>query len=215
MSEIDFGKHGNALRLQQADDPSAIDARAWDALLARQRTPTPFMRHAYLAALHSSGSAVPDTGWSPRFLLLWDGDDLAAACPLYVKAHSYGEYVFDWAWANAYAEHGLRYYPKALVAVPFTPVPGSRLLARDAAARAALVQALIAYCREHHLSSLHVLYGDEDDLAACDAAGLMRREQIQFHWKNEKPVADGELDQPPQPFTDFNDFLASLSHDKR
>lgn len=215
MSEIEFGQHGNALRWQQVDDPTAIDPHAWDALLARQRTPTPFMRHAYLAALHSSGSAVPDTGWSPRFLLLWDGDDLAAACPLYVKAHSYGEYVFDWAWANAYAEHGLRYYPKALVAVPFTPVPGSRLLARDAAARAALVQALIAYCREHHLSSLHVLYGDEDDLAACDAAGLMRREQIQFHWKNEKPVADGELDQPPQPFTDFNDFLASLSHDKR
>lgn len=215
MSEIEFGKHGNALRWQVAHDPTTIDPAAWDALLARQRTPTPFMRHAYLAALHSSGSAVPDTGWAPRFLLLWDGDDLAAASPLYVKAHSYGEYVFDWAWANAYAEHGLRYYPKALVAVPFTPVPGSRLLARDAAARAALLQALIAYCRERQLSSLHVLYGDEDDLAACDAAGLMQREQIQFHWNNEKPAPDGVPAEPPQPFTSFDDFLASLSHDKR
>jgi predicted N-acyltransferase len=108
-------------RQQIATDPGAIDARAWNALLARQHAPTPFMRTEYLAALHASGSAVPETGWAPHFMLLWDGAELAAACPLYLKAHSYGEYVFDWAWANAYAEHGLRYYPKALVAVPFTP----------------------------------------------------------------------------------------------
>ena len=105
------------------------------------------MRHAYLAALHTSGSAVPATGWTPRFMTLWLGEQLVAACPLYLKAHSYGEYVFDWAWANAYAQHGLAYYPKALVAVPFTPVPGTRLLATNEAARDALVQALIAWCR--------------------------------------------------------------------
>ena len=179
------------LHLQIATDPGAIDAGAWNALLARQRTPTPFMRHEYLAALHASGSAVPATGWTPRFVLLWDGPEdsaeLVAACPMYIKAHSYGEYVFDWAWANAYAEHGLRYYPKALVAVPFTPVPGSRLLARDAVVREALVGALIELCEALKLSSLHVLYGDEDDLAACDAAGLMQRQQVQFHWKNMRP----------------------------
>ena len=191
MSEKRSAKHGNALRLQLTDDPTRIDARAWDALLARQRTPTPFMRHAYLAAMHASGSAVPATGWTPRFVLLWQGPEenaeLVAACPLYIKAHSYGEYVFDWAWANAYDEHGLHYYPKALVAVPFTPVPGSRLLARDAAARGALVEALIELCGALKLSSLHVLYGDADDLAACDAAGLMQRQQVQFHWKNVRP----------------------------
>ena len=196
------------MRVQWVDDPRRIDADSWNALLATQATPTPFMRHAYLAALHDSGSAVPGTGWAPRFLLLWDGAELAAACPLYVKAHSYGEYVFDWAWANAYAEHGLRYYPKALVAVPFTPVPGSRLLARDAATRAALVRALLDWCEAQGLSSLHVLYGDAADHAACEAAGLMQRQQVQFHWKNRHPAG-------ARPFTSFDDFLASLSQDKR
>ena len=196
------------MRVQWVDDPRRIDADSWNALLATQATPTPFIRHAYLAALHDSGSAVPGTGWAPRFLLLWDGAELAAACPLYVKAHSYGEYVFDWAWANAYAEHGLRYYPKALVAVPFTPVPGSRLLARDAATRAALVRALVDWCEAQGLSSLHVLYGDAADHAACEAAGLMQRQQVQFHWKNHHPAV-------ARPFTDFDDFLASLSQDKR
>ena len=124
-------------------DPLHIDAAAWDALLAQQSHPTPFMRHAYLSALHHSGSASSQTGWRARFLSLWQGNELQAACPLYLKSHSYGEYVFDWAWANAYQQHGLAYYPKALVAVPFTPVPGSRLLARSEAARQALLQALL------------------------------------------------------------------------
>ena len=249
-----------ALRLHTVDDPGAIDAAAWNALLARQRTPTPFMRHEYLLALHTSGSAVPRTGWAPRFALLWDGTELAAACPLYLKAHSYGEYVFDWAWANAYAEHGLPYYPKALIAVPFTPVPGARLLARDATARRTLIEAVRDWCRAQQLSSLHLLFGDEDDLAACDAAGLMRRDQVQFHWKNMKPprCAASPAALPPEGaaaqlgsgpalsvkpprraaapaalsdedaasaaadgsaatgrFGSFDDFLASLSHDKR
>jgi len=110
-------------------DPGQIDATQWDALLALDEDPSPFMGHAYLSALHASGCAVPDTGWAPAFLTLWQGDAMVAACPLYLKAHSYGEYVFDWAWADAHERHGIRYYPKALVAVPFTPVPGTRLLA--------------------------------------------------------------------------------------
>ena len=166
------------------------------------------MRAEYLAALHSSGSAAPKTGWTPHFMLLRQGGELAAACPLYVKTHSYGEYVFDWAWANAYAEHGLRYYPKALIAVPFTPVPGSRLLARDDGARAALLEAVVAWCGEQSLSSLHLLYGSDADLAACDAAGLLQRSQVQFHWSNVNPATRA-------PFSSFDDFLNSLAQDKR
>jgi predicted N-acyltransferase len=202
------GKHGNAPRLYAAGSPLAVDAAQWNALLARQAAPTPFMRHDYLAALHASGSAVPDTGWTPLFMLLRQGDELIAACPLYLKSHSYGEYVFDWSWARAYHEHGLPYYPKALIAVPFTPVPGSRLLARDAAARRALIEAVRDWCRAEQLSSLHLLYGDAADQAACDSAGLMRRDQVQFHWHNRHPVE-------ARPFTGFDDFLASLTQEKR
>jgi hypothetical protein len=152
--------------------------------------------------MHDSRSAVPRTGWTPRFITLWRGDELHAACALYLKDHSYGEYVFDWAWANAYAQHGLDYYPKALVASPFTPVPGSRLLARDANARRALVKALVKWCGSEKLSSLHILFGTDADVQACDSAGLMLRHNVQFHWTN-----DG--------WQDFDAFLASLAHDKR
>ncbi|MBB3176558.1 GNAT family N-acetyltransferase [Variovorax sp. Sphag1AA] len=179
-----------------------IDAAAWDGLLATQATPSPFMRHAYLNALDASGSASPDTGWAPHFVTLWQDDELVAACPLYVKDHSYGEYVFDWAWANAYQQHGLHYYPKAVVAVPFTPVPGARVLARDALGRALLLRALVAWCEQSEVSSLHLLFGADDDIAACADAGLMLRHTVQFHWTNED-------------WGDFDAFLASLSHDKR
>jgi predicted N-acyltransferase len=181
--------------------PAEVAARDWDALLP-DRGATPFVRHDFLAALHASGSASPRTGWTPRFLTLWRGDELHAACPLYLKDHSYGEYVFDWAWANAYEQHGLAYYPKGLVAVPFTPVPGPRLLARDDAARRALVRSLIAFCEDEKLSSLHLLFASDEDVAACEAEGLMLRHTVQFHWTN--------LQWP-----DFDAFLASLAQDKR
>jgi uncharacterized protein len=183
---------------------SEIDAAAWDGLLAMQPEPSPFMRHAYLDALDQSGSASPQSGWTPRFVTLWRGRQLAAACPLYIKSHSYGEYVFDWAWANAYEQHGLAYYPKAVVAVPFTPVPGARLLARDADSRTLLVQALTAWCREEELSSLHLLFAADEDIAACAHAGLMLRHTVQFHWNNTSPALDS-----------FDAFLGTLSHDKR
>ncbi len=188
--------------IRVAASPLAIDPAAWNALLATQAHPTPFMRHEYLAALQTSGCATPATGWTPRFLTLWRNGQLAAACPLYLKTHSRGEYVFDWAWARAYAQHGLDYYPKALVAVPFTPVPGTRLMARDGAARAALVQALVAWCAREKLSSLHLLFASDEDLSACAQAGLMGRQTVQFHWTN-------------RPWPDFETFLGSLSQDKR
>jgi hypothetical protein len=173
------------------DSPQAMDGLQWNELLARQDPAgalNPFMRHEYLAAMQASGSAVPDTGWTPRFMALYDGTRLVAACALYLKSHSYGEYVFDWAWANAYQQHGLAYYPKALVATPFTPVPGPRLLAEDATARVLLVKALMAWCESEKLSSLHLLFGNDADIAACAEAGLMLRHTVQFHWKNVAPT---------------------------
>ncbi|MEO6321138.1 MAG: GNAT family N-acetyltransferase, partial [Polaromonas sp.] len=184
------------------DSPLKIQAAEWNALLAAQSpdgTVNPFMRHEYLAALHTSGSATPETGWTPCFVTLWQGGALAGACALYLKAHSYGEYVFDWAWANAYQQHGLDYYPKAVVAVPFTPVPGARLLARNAAERTLLVKALLAWCEEEKLSSLHLLFASDDDVAACEEAGLLLRHTVQFHWTNSAPTlpaARGAL--PPE-----------------
>jgi predicted N-acyltransferase len=174
----------------------------WDGLCARQDATTPFMSHAYLAALHKSGSASPKTGWKPQFVTLWQNDQLVAACALYLKSHSYGEYVFDWAWANAYGEHGLAYYPKGLVAVPFTPVPGSRLLASDSDSRTHLLTSVLDLCKEQGLSSLHLLFTSPQDRLACDALGLMQRQTVQFHWRNAQ-------------FTDFDHFLTSLSQEKR
>jgi predicted N-acyltransferase len=179
-----------------------VTAAQWNALLALQRSPGPFMSHEYLAAMECSASASPATGWTPRFITLWRGGELQAGCALYLKDHSYGEYVFDWAWASAYQQHGLDYYPKALIAAPFTPVPGARLLARDEASRDALLKAVLAWCREQELSSLHLLFAADDDVAACERAGLMLRHTVQFHWTNLL-------------WRDFDAFLASLAHDKR
>lgn len=168
--------------------PHEVNAADWNGLLSLQAQPTPFMRHAYLAALHDSGSATPETGWTPRFITLTHKGAMVAACALYCKTHSYGEYVFDHAWANAYAQHGLAYYPKAVVAVPFTPVPGTRLMARTAADRTRLVRAVIEWCEAERLSSLHLLFCDTADIQACQEAGLMLRHTVQFHWKNVAPT---------------------------
>ena len=188
------------------DDLSAVRALDWDGLLARQEAPSPFMQHAYLSALHTSASATPATGWTWQVVSLWretpQGPLLAAACPLYLKTHSRGEYVFDHAWADAYERHGLAYYPKALVASPFTPVPGSRLLAESDAARQALLSALLALCKNKDIASLHILFGSPQDLQTCTQAGLLQRSQVQFHWQN-------------QGWRDFDDFLASLNQEKR
>jgi predicted N-acyltransferase len=187
------------------DDPAGLDPEAWNALLDRQPSATPFMRHEFLAALHASGSACPDTGWIPQFLLLERDGVLAGAAPLYAKTHSYGEYVFDWAWADAYERHGLRYFPKLLDAVPFTPVPGPRLLADSPEARRALLRGMQQLASSAGLSSAHVLFLDAADLAAARAEGWLVRGTVQFHW--EVPPGAG--------WTGFEAFLASLQRDKR
>ncbi len=200
-------KHdSNDYVIRVLDSPDGISAAAWNKLLSVQPQATPFMRHEYLSALQHSGSATPLTGWTPRFILVQRERLLVAACALYVKTHSWGEYVFDQAWANAYQQQQQRqrYYPKASVAVPFTPVSGSRLLARSEADRALLCAAVVNWCESEGLSSLHVLFADAADSAACANAGLLLRHGVQFHWTNATPA-----------FVDFERFLASLTQEKR
>ncbi len=187
------------------DDPAQLDANAWNGLLEAQAAPTPFMRHEYLLALHESGSATPESGWANQLLCLHRGDRLEAACAVYLKSHSYGEYVFDWAWADAYQRHGLHYYPKLLCAVPFTPVPGSRLLARNEASRRSLLRAMRQICLGSDLSSAHLLFMDDADHQAAAAEGWMLRQTVQFHWLNRSPVR----------YADFDEFVAGLQRDKR
>ncbi|WP_080745260.1 GNAT family N-acetyltransferase [Cupriavidus necator] len=200
-------------RTEIVSDLAGIDPAAWDALLSRQPEATPFLRHAFLHALHASGSACGETGWHPRYLTLWVGERLAAAMPLYAKAHSYGEYVFDWAWADAYARHGIEYYPKWLSAIPFTPVRGARLIAEDEAARRLLLQVALALAAESKMSSLHILFPDDAEADLMQEAGMLMRHGVQFHWTNGGEGAD------PGPggerYASFDDFLATLSQKKR
>ncbi|HYC35203.1 MAG TPA: GNAT family N-acetyltransferase [Usitatibacter sp.] len=177
---------------------AGIDHARWDALAGGN----PTVSYAFLDSLHASGCASPASGWAPRYLSLWEGGLLLGAVPLYAKSHSYGEYVFDWAWADAYERHGLEYYPKLLCAVPFTPATGPRLLAADAATREALAKTLLATARASHFSSLHVLFPAPEDAAALRSLGLMERSGVQFHWRNAG-------------YASFEEFLAVLSRDKR
>ena len=187
------------------DDPEKIDAAAWNDLVMGSAQANPFVSLEYLSALHHSGSATAATGWTPCFITVWKGNTLHAASPLYVKTHSYGEYVFDWSWADAYERNGLPYYPKLLCSSPFTPVPGPRLLARDRSSRKMLLRAIEALARDADLSSAHILFIDEQDLAAAQERGWMLRSTVQFHWQNRQP----------KPYVDFDDFLADLQRDKR
>ncbi|MBN3782896.1 N-acetyltransferase [Burkholderia sp. Ac-20345] len=184
--------------------PSEVPADEWNALLARDAQPTPFLRHEFLDALHVARCAVDDTGWSPHFVTLTDPRTgrLAAAAPVYAKQHSYGEYVFDWAWADAYQRNDLPYYPKLLCAVPFTPVQGTRLLAADDDARRRLAATLLAFAEQSDVSSLHVLFPTGDEAALLESMGMMLREGVQFHWLN-----DG--------YRHFDDFLGTLEQKKR
>ncbi|SEH54626.1 GNAT family N-acetyltransferase [Magnetospirillum fulvum] len=177
---------------------------AWDACAG---TANPFVSHAFLAALEQAGTVGAATGWQPCHLALRDGGGVVlAVAPLYLKTHSMGEYVFDHAWAEASHRAGRRYYPKLQGAVPFTPVPGPRLLVGPAiapeVARRALAQAMIALCRQVEASSVHVTFAEEEDVAALAAVGFLRRLGWQYHWSN-----DG--------YETFDGFLAALSSRRR
>ena len=180
------------------DSIATIPPREWNRLAGDD----PFLRHEFLNALHETGCASTDTGWAPCFLILREQGALAGAMPLYQKTHSYGEYVFDWAWADAYHRHGLSYYPKLLNAVPFTPVAGKRLLANTVGQRRLLLTAALELARESSASSLHCLFPAPDEAVEMHQHGLMLRHGVQFHWRN-------------QGYADFDGFLGTLNHDKR
>ncbi|MDB5682417.1 MAG: hypothetical protein JWM75_115 [Sphingomonas bacterium] len=178
----------------------AVDAAEWDACAG---TDNPFVSHAFLSALEDSGSATAARGWRPVPIAI-DGADgrLAAVLPAYLKSHSQGEYVFDHAWADAWTRAGGDYYPKLQIAVPFTPVPGPRLLAREPALAPALIGAAEALVRENGLSSAHATFIDDADRSLFEAAGWLLRADRQFHFTNEG-------------YASFDDFLAALASRKR
>jgi len=181
-----------------------VAAAAWDACAG---SGNPFLSHAFLSALEDSGAVAADTGWLPRHMVVEDaGGRVVGAMPLYLKGHSYGEYVFDWAWADAYERAGGRYFPKLLSAVPFTPVPGSRMLVRDDADRAAveeiLAGGLVGLVKRLGVSSAHVNFLPREQWERLGEFGLLQRTGLQYHWSN-----DG--------YADFDGFLAALSSRKR
>ena len=176
-----------------------VSARDWDALHDGRN---PFVSHAFLHGLESQGCLRRDWGWIPHHVTLWEGDTLVAAAPGYLKDNSHGEFVFDHAWAHAYARYGLDYYPKWLCAVPYSPVTGPRLLAQDAAHRKALLTAVRDEVLRLGLSSAHVNFHaeDEDDAFASD---WLPRIDVQYHWRN------------PGHWRDFDGFLADFDHKHR
>jgi predicted N-acyltransferase len=179
-----------------------ISATDWDACAG---TSNPFVSHAFLSAVEDSGSANARTGWLPQHAVLRDaGGRVVAAAPMYAKSHSYGEYVFDHGWAQAFERAGGRYYPKLQVAVPFSPVPGPRLLLRPDSGLepGVLAGALAQSCRELDLSSVHITFCTESDYVALGEAGWLQRIGTQFHWHNAG-------------YTTFDDFLGALSSRKR
>ena len=179
-----------------------IAADRWNALAGDDY---PFLRHEFLHAAEVSGSVSPESGWTPRHLTIEDENGLRAAMPLYEKSHSWGEFVFDWAWANAYDQAGLNYYPKLVSAVPFTPAPSRRLILKDnddTEACRGLLGAAISLAEETDCSSLHILFPTEDEIPVLEDLGFLIRKDCQFHWRN-----DG--------YRSFDDFLGTFTSVKR
>lgn len=177
------------------DDLPAVQ---WDALTDGN----PFISHAFLSALQDSDCATQRTGWQAQFLTVWQGEQLIGAMPLYLKRHSYGEYVFDWAWAEAYERHGLDYYPKLLCAVPFSPISGLRVLTATAEIRILLISEALKLAQTLGVSSLHCLFPDAAQAQEMQQAGMMLRQGVQFHWRNPG-------------YADFDAYLACMNNDKR
>ncbi|WP_073956463.1 GNAT family N-acetyltransferase [Thalassospira sp. TSL5-1] len=193
------------VELKTATDIHQIGADAWDACAG---SANPFVSFAFLSAMEDSQSAHPDTGWQPFHIICQDEDGtIAGVAPLYVKGHSYGEYVFDWAWADAFQRAGGQYYPKLQSAVPFSPVPGPRLLVRadhpaPGGIKTALAQGLAALPDQLGLSGIHVSFCQEDESQTLAQNGFLTRAGIQYHWKN-------------RGYGSFDDFLSALNSRKR
>ncbi len=191
------------LELQFIDSIHRVAADEWNAVAGDDY---PFLQHTFLAALEDSGATTAETGWLPQHLVIREGGVLCGLLPLYIKSHSYGEYVFDWAWADAYRRHGLEYYPKLLSAIPFTPATGPRLCLRDDLEADALysvvVEQLQRRAQQLGASSAHVLFPDVNDAERWQRAGLLQRIGPQYHWFN-------------RGYQGFDDFLATFSSRKR
>jgi predicted N-acyltransferase len=189
--------------LELADGVAALDRGEWDALVGNE---SPFLEWDWLASLEESGCVGAESGWLPRPLVARANGRLVAACPAYVKGHSEGEFVFDWSWADAAQRAGIRYYPKLLVAVPFTPVGGARFLVAPGEDRARWIARLAAGLRElvraHDLSGVHVNFCRDDELAVLREQGWLARLGLQYHWTN-------------RGWSSFDDYLASLRHHRR
>lgn len=196
-----------ALELRIVPRIAEVEAAAWDALVRPDASP--FVEHAWLSALEDAGCVGEGTGWHPRHLLLYEGEELVAAAPAYLKTQSEGEFVFDWSWADLAARLGIPYYPKLVLAVPFTPATGHRVLCRPERDRAETVavfaRGVRALVRELELSSAHVLFPDALEADAWTEAGLLRRHGVQYHWHG----------RTPRPYGTFEDFLATLPQKKR
>ncbi len=193
------------MRIRVLNGISEVAASDWNALAGDSN---PFLRYEFIHALEASGCASPETGWQPCHLLLLNGEDRpAAAMPLYIKSHSRGEFVFDWAWASAYQRAGHAYYPKLLSAVPFTPVTGPRFLQANGErlrerARSMLLAAAVELGERLAASSLHCLFPSPEDAEWMKQKGMMLRTDCQFHWKNEG-------------YGNFGEFLRMFSSAKR
>lgn len=191
------------MRARVLDSIESVPAKQWNAL---DIGGNPFLRHEFLAALERTGRVGPDAGWAPEHLVIEDPAGIAGAIPLYRKHHSWGEFVFDWSWAQAYHQAGLPYYPKLVSMAPFSPVPGARLLARpdgDAPAiRRVLIDTVIEHARSQACSSIHVLFTMQPELQLLLQAGFLLRHDCQFHWHN-------------RGYRTFEDFLATFRAEKR
>ncbi|MBN9166642.1 MAG: hypothetical protein BGO98_20695 [Myxococcales bacterium 68-20] len=192
------------LELRVVERISDVPEAEWNALVRADASP--FVEHAWLACLEEAGCVGGRTGWLPRHLVLYDGGEIVAAAPAYLKMNSEGEFVFDWSWADLAERMGIAYYPKLILAVPFTPATGHRVLwhpSRDRGETVAVfAQAVRTITREMELSSAHVLFPEEAEARLWEAAGLTIRNGVQYHWTN-----DG--------FATFEDFLATLPQKKR
>lgn len=191
------------MKIQHLNSISEMSANEWNQLAGLDY---PFLRHEFLAALELSGSVSPATGWQPYHIVLYQENTLVAACPLYIKAHSWGEFVFDQQWAQAYQQQGLKYYPKLLTAVPFTPCQGQRILVRSGYSEREILALLLQYlqqqCQALGLSSWHCLFSSSGQNQQLQELGLLLREGVQFQWFN-------------QHYRDFQDYCSTFTSRKR